>query len=622
MKLVFDIEANGLLDTVDTIWMITTINLGTNEQVTFCDYAVAKGARPLDDFKLFFDQATLLIGHNVIGYDFPLLRKLKGWKPKSTTKVIDTMLMSQVLDYDRFGGRHSLALWGEYLGKKKPEHDDWSQYSDEMLHRCEQDVQINVMVYKHLFGEYKNLVEKKPLLKDSIRIEHDVSEFCSLAREIGWKFDRAEAVRVLGLMKEELEAIRLKIEPKLRLAVKQVDKEPKQPKWIKSGNYDAHTARFFGVPPENGKNERIVEGPYSRIEFITPDLGSIDSVKEYLYSIGWEPDDWNWKKINGEFVKVSPKLTTSSLEKLGEDGLLLDQYYTSRSRHDILTGWIESLDSNDRLHGDCFTIATPTGRARHSNIVNVPGAKSVWGKEMRSLFITEPGWKIIGADSSGNQFRALCHYLKNEEYTNEVLNGDVHQKNADVLTAILREEKELGPLESLPRATAKPFIYAYLFGAGGEKVALILTGKRNAKLGNKIKAEFAKRVPGLKELNDKIQRIYHQTESMGKGYIPALDGRKVYSESAHKCLNYLLQSAEAITCKAAVSVIMKKLDEANIPWRPLIFYHDEVEFEVPEEFVDQAMAISKEAFRDAPKIFNVQIMDGEAKVGNTWYDVH
>jgi DNA polymerase I-like protein with 3'-5' exonuclease and polymerase domains len=287
---------------------------------------------------------------------------------------------------------------------------------------------------------------------------------------------------------------------------------------------------------------------------------------------------------------------------------------------------MENLDENNRLHGSCFTISTPTGRARHSGIVNVPGADSEWGADIRKLFIATPGYTIIGADSSGNQFRALCHYLKNDEYTNEVLNGDVHQKNADVLTAVMTEEQANFPKiikdPTMSRKLAKPFIYAYLFGAGGEKVSLILTGVRNAKLGNKIKAEFAKRIPGLASLIKRINAVYNKTENHGNPWIPALDGRKIPCESAHKSLNYLLQSCEAITCKAATALTYVRLQEENIPFNPLIFYHDEIEFEVPTEYAERAAEIAKKAFQDGPKLFGVEIMDGESKIGNNWYDVH
>jgi len=619
MNLLFDIEGDGLLPTLTTCWMIVARDLKTNEEYVFTDQN--------DEYKTikegleFLNSAESLVGHNIIGYDFLALRKLYNWIPKDSIKVFDTMLMSQVIDYDRFHGKHSLAVWGDYLGYPKIEHENWSQYSLEMLHRCKVDVQLNVKVYHVLVKELVSMSSKKPFIKQSLRNEHFTAQFCADAEFNGWLFDKDAAIKLLKRMEEEMSIAEATINPNLRLEVKPKDSEPKLPKWNKNGNYDANTSKYFEVTPDSGKLENPpVQGPYSRIEFVQPDSGNLDSVKIWLKKLGWVPDDWNWKKVGRDFIKVSEKLTTSSLEKLGDVGVLVDNYYTTRSRHSILKGWLESLDGNNRLHGSCFTISTPTGRARHSGIVNVPSADSAWGPDIRKLFVTKPGWKIIGADSSGNQFRALCHYLKNEEYTQAVISGkneegtDVHSVNARILSDILGEE--------VPRRTAKPFIYAYLFGGGGEKLSLIIKGKRDSKLGNKVKLDFAKRIPGLHELITKINEIYHKTEYNGKAWIPALDGRKIYCESSHKALNYLLQSFEAITCKAATAYTYLKLKEEGIPFNPLIFYHDEIEFEVPEKYSERAAEIAKEGFRDAAKDFGVLILDGEAKIGESWYDVH
>ncbi len=463
-KLVFDLESDGLLVTITKIWVLVTHDLDTAEVRRFSDFD--SNLEPLSKGLDYLYNAEMIIGHNIIGYDLLAFRKVLGWIPRPETKVVDTMLLSQVLDYNRFNGKHSLAVWGEYLGHPKPEHEDWSQYSDEMLHRCTEDVGINVKVYRHLMRELKVMSEKKPFIKTSIKNEHITAQFCADAEHLGWQFDKPKALELLSAMEAEMKEVQELVEPRLKIECKRLDKEPKKAKWIKNGNYDAHTAKYFGVPQESGKDEvgRVVEGDYSRIEWVQPDLGNIDSVKLYLHTIGWEPDDWNWKKQGDQFVKVSEKLTTSSLEKLGEVGMLIDKYYTTRSRHSILSGWVEGLDEQDKIHGSCFTIATPTGRARHSGIVNVPSADAAWGADIRKLFVASPGYTIIGADSSGNQFRALCHYLRNDEYTNEVLNGDVHQKNADVLSAIMAEEQKNFPKViknvTVSRKTAKPFIYA------------------------------------------------------------------------------------------------------------------------------------------------------------------
>jgi DNA polymerase I len=161
-----------------------------------------------------------------------------------------------------------------------------------------------------------------------------------------------------------------------------------------------------------------------------------------------------------------------------------------------------------------------------------------------------------------------------------------------------------------------------LFGAGDEKVSLTVTGKRDKKLGEKIKKEFAKKIPGFSELLTKIEETYKRTKIGGNAFIPGLDGTKVYIDSQHKALNYLLQKFESVTCKSSVAYCMKRLDEEGIPWEPLIFYHDEIEFEVPEQYSERAAEIAKEAFREAAKEFDVFILDGEAKIGNNWLEVH
>ena len=609
MKLVWDLEGDGLLPSLSNLWVLVARDIETNEEFIFTDYD--------DDYPDFNDAYELLanadaiIGHNIIGYDLPALKKIKGWDFEGKTSIVDTLIMSRVFNYKRFGGRHALAKFGEYFKVPKPEHEDWSQYSKEMLHRCREDVRINHLAYEMLVKEMRVLSEKKPVIKKSLRFEHDTAQFCQEAFERGWLFDKDKALTLLSEMEDEMSDIERKIEPMLSMKVKRLDKEHKELKFNKNGFYPKTIADYFEISPESALTDRMVSGDYNRITVLKPEMGSLEYVKEFLYEQGWEPLEYNYKKLpNGALVKVSPKLCTKSLEALGEVGRMVDSYYTTRSRHSILVGWLNELDSNNRLHGECFTIGTPTARARHSTIVNVPSPNARWGKEMRSLFITEPGRKIVGADSSGNQMRALCHYLANDEFTNEVINGDVHQRNADIL--------------GCARATAKPFLYAFLFGGGGGKLSLILKGERDPKYGNQMKKIFIENTPGLGSLNNRVQKALEQTSRRDSkmGYIPAIDGRKIYTESAHKALNYLLQSFEAVTCKAAIAYMQAKFKEEKLDVKPLVFYHDEVQLDVAEKDAERVAEIAAEAFREAPKVFGVNIMDGEAKIGGTWYDTH
>jgi hypothetical protein len=622
-RLLFDIETDGLLVTVSKAWIVGFKDKDTGE--------IKKWLNGDEGWRVYFDQARLLIGHNIIGYDLPALKKIFGWVPNPQCNIHDTLLMSQAQNYRRFlSGRHSLEEWGIFFGDHKGEYDDWSQYTPEMAEYWEQDIKLTDKVYEFLLKEYRVIAGRNGHFKKSLQNEHAVAKFAARASEIGWKFDRRAGEQLLIEMELAMVATEAIIVPKLKIKTVATDKvkgvvHPKKPKWLKNGNYDAHTCRFFEIDPETGSDEdfRLVEGPYSRIEFVNPTMKNLEDVKEFLYSIGWEPDDWNLKKDeNGTWVKVSPKLSESSLLALGKDGELLNDYTTTKSRHSILKGWLEALDDNDRLHGGCFTIATPTGRARHSGLVNVPGADAPWGKQIRSLFVADPGYKVIGADSSGNQFRALCHYLRNPDYTDLVLNGDVHQENANTLTAILRELSVYDDTQTVSRKTAKPFIYAFLFGAGGEKLSLIVLGRRSKTIGNKLKNEFIKRVPGLKDLVERVTARYYASEKKGKPWIPGIDGRRIYCDSPHKALNYLLQDFEAISCKAAVAYMMDKLEAEEIPWIPLIWYHDEMEIAVPEEYAARAREICVEGHRNGGKDFGMMILDGAGKIGDSWYDVH
>jgi len=391
--------------------------------------------------------------------------------------------------------------------------------------------------------------------------------------------------------------------------------------------YDMHTANWFGINEFSGQDEdRLVEGPYSRIVIKDLDIDSIDDVKIFLYRNGWVPTEYNSKRVEnpdrpGRFMKIqtSGKITEDSLECMHGDGKLYCEFLTTKSRHSILKTWLAEVDANGNLHGDCMTIGTPSMRMRHKIIVNVPAADSVWGPEMRKLFIAKPGWKLIGADSAGNQARGLAHYLKSEEFTHQLLNGDIHQYNADVLTKVLLE---MGIDFTVIRGKAKRILYAFLFGASGGKLWSYVFDVINETKGNKLKSGFTKAVPGFKALLEKLERVYGKTKQYGDGYIPGIAGNRIYCDSFHKLLVYLLQAAEKATCSAALMLTAEGLEAENIPYQPCIFMHDEIDFIVPEEYAERAAIIAKEAFKEGPKLFGVEIMDGEAKIGDNWYEVH
>jgi DNA polymerase-1 len=621
-RLVVDTETDGLLQACTRCWLVNVKNIDTG----VCNAYLEGDLGWKDEL----DNADIVIGHNIEGYDLPVLWKLFKYKPPKSVSIHDTLLLSLVTNYKRFGENgHSLAVWGTFLGYPKGDFNDFTRYSPEMQEYCDRDVLICEKIYKIVISELKALISQNSNTRTYIKAEHAVARWCAMAELNGWPFDKPAAEALLARIGAVMDETRQKLMPLLGYKTVAVDKKngevlPKKPKWTKIGAYAAHTANWFDIDPFTGQDEnRLVEGDYSRVTFEPLEVDSIADMKIFLFRNNWVPTDYNYKvnEITGKKERTSPKITEDSLECMHGNGKIYCDFLTNKSRYSILKGWIEACKDNGRLHGECFTIGTPSMRARHSLIVNVPAADSVWGPEMRKLFTCSPGWKLIGCDSTGNQARGLAHYLKSPEFVHTLLNGDIHQRNADIATEVLATV--LGMTHTVTRARAKRILYAFLFGASGGKLWSYIFDVINEELGKKFKSGFIKAIPGFKPLLEKLENIYGKTRQYGSGgYIIGLGGNRIYCDSFHKLLVYLLQAAEKATCAVALMLTAERLEEAGIPYEPCIFMHDEIDFQVPEEFAEQAKEIGQNAFMEGPKLLGVQIMAGEGKIGNNWYEVH
>jgi DNA polymerase-1 len=617
---VFDIEANGYLEEADRIWIVVAHNLDTHELRYWLEGDLG--------WQEVFNSATKIVGHFITGYDIPLLEKLTGWVPPKSLVIHDTLIMSRILDYKRFGeDGHSLEVWGRHLNHPKFELEDFSQYTEETKIRCISDVELNVMIYRQLSSEFNRLHAKNPHIATYMKAEHYAARWNAEAKKHGWPFDRRAAWTLYETLAAEMEDAYRTLETKLGMKAVAVDKkngyvEPKRPKWIKMGCYDAFTSNWFGVDPFSGfeGEERPIEGEYCRVVFEPLSLNSVSDVKIFLFRHGWSPTTWNFKTNEfGKKVKTSPKITEDSLEFLGGDGAIYTRFATTRSRYNILKTWLHNVDEDGNLHGDAELIGTPSMRSRHSIIVNVPSVDSLWGPEMRKLFIAKPGWKLIGCDSSGNQARGLAYYLGDEDYIHTLLTGDIHNYNKNKLNEVL---EDMGYEPVVTRPQAKRILYAFLFGASGGKLWSYIFGFADEENGKRLKNGFIKAVPGFKDLIEKLAKIFSETKKYGLGYIPSLAGNKLYVDSYHKLLVYLLQAFEKITCSTALMLIMQRLEEENIPYIPCIYYHDEADFMVPDEWEPRAKEIGQQAFADGPKLYGVSFMDGGAKSGDNWCEVH
>jgi DNA polymerase-1 len=517
-------------------------------------------------------------------------------------------------EYKKLAEEKENLLKGDYTG-------GFEEFNNDMFVYMKQDVRLGTKVYKYLIKELQVYIKKhncKSILR-ALRSEMELDRIMTEQCENGWQFDKIAAETLVSDIDKKMEKISNYINPLLPTKVNVVDPdtqkehEPitgkryaikKSPTYTKAGKLSSHIVKWFGVDVGSNIDDSKILGDYCRLDYTVGDIGNTDTVKSYLGTIGWKPDEWNWKKVNGQFVKVSAKLTDNSLEPLGDAGKALMEYYTLRSRQSILKGWFDYVDKNSRLHGDVFNVGTPTFRQTHRIIANLPSGKATLGKEIRSLFTTSKGYKLVSADSAACQLRLLAHYMNDPDFTKQLLEGDVHQMNADII--------------GCTRGEAKRFIFAYLYGAGAQK----LSGYINKSVSETKKsvAKYKKALPKLVKLVNKCNAAIEE-----RGYIIGLDNRpiKLARDQKHKALNYLIQGAEAVVMKYTVQMIDERLRKSNINFKHLLFYHDEHTVEVKEEQAEQAKEIIIDCFAEAPKAVGINIMTcGDCKVGDDYYEVH
>tara|TARA_B100000795_G_scaffold171456_1_gene129236 strand:+ start:1327 stop:3180 length:1854 start_codon:yes stop_codon:yes gene_type:complete len=614
-KLIWDLETNGLIPEVNKIWCLVMQDITTKDIFSYSDYddnlpSLEEGLQKLSE-------ADLIAGHNIIGYDLPVLKRLLGWEPRPSQTVWDTLLMSQLCMFQRTH-RHGLAGWGEFFKYPKGDYNDWTNYNQEMLTYCIQDVTLNTKVYERLSREASIQIKARPQFKQALNLEHDFAIVNAEITAKGWLFNMPKAKELKENLTWKLHAIEDELEPQLGSVCmlkgsKEVDKIVK-----KNGDYYKLITDWYDLDVNTKASDSFITGPFSRIEFSEVRLGQLAEVKKYLSDIGWKPDDWTFKKVAGKWIKMSPKLTDSSLEPLGIVGSMISDYYMLRQRLSMVDNWIEMVAKwgDGRLHGDMFTIGTPSFRCRHRGIVNIPGVHSQYGKDLRALLTCERGHRLVGADSAGNQFRGLAHYMGDDDFTASVVVGkesdgtDAHSRNAAIL--------------GISRTKAKSFIYAYLFGAGVAKLGEVITGLKSPKAGKEADAKFKAAFPKLKDLKDSLISEYnHNKMKTGIGFIIGADGRRVVVSSEHQLLNYLLQTLEGITCKSALVYQYKKIKELGIEGTyPILFYHDETAWVTPTKHSKTVLDISVAGFREGPKSVGVTCMDGDGKIGINYAEIH
>jgi DNA polymerase-1 len=558
-KVVFDIETTL---TADKVWCIVCKHGDTFYQFK---------ENNLHRFEEFIKQTEEVIGHNIIGFDIPVLNKFFGYDLFKNCKITDTLVLSRLLNPVIDGG-HSLKNWGTKLGHSKIEFEQFDFFSEEMLKYCRNDVDLTQRLYNFLIKRVKDFGY-------SIELEHEVAKIIQRQHERGFKIDVVGAYELQAKFQEHMNDLQNKVRatfPPLRIE------------------------EVF-IPKSNNKARGYVKGvPFTKVKYKEFNLGSRQQIGERLMKLGWKPK----KKTDKGHVIVDEKVL-SEIKDIPE-AKLINEYLMLQKRIAQVSSWVEAIKEDGRVHGKVITNGTITGRMSHQapNMAQIPAVYSPYGKECRGLWIVEKGFKLVGVDAKGLELRMLAHYMNDKEYTNEVINGDIHTAN-----------KIAAGLET--RDAAKTFIYAFIYGAGNKKIGSIIGGSERD--GERVKEKFLRATPSLRSLREKVDGVSKSNRRWLKG----LDGRKIIIRHPHAALNSLLQGAGATVMKVALTKLDEYVINKRIKAYPVVNVHDEFQYEVEQERADEFGRLAVQSIIDAGKKLNLRCeLDGEYKIGNNWSETH
>jgi DNA polymerase I-like protein with 3'-5' exonuclease and polymerase domains len=554
-------------------------DIDTDEIHTFVgDMEVKQGLKLLE-------QADELVGHNIVDYDLAILKKLFKWEPSKDVVLSDTLIMAKlafqdIRNYDfrqkpvglepGMYGSHTLKAWGQRIGEHKGDFDggDWQTYSPEMLEYCIQDNKTTVQLFKFLLSQNispKALLLETQMQQTAVRMEHN-----------GFTFDEkagAEMYADLAAQREEIRKSLVTVFPTRTIK---------------------RTSEKTGKPL---KDQVIEFNPSSR-----------DHIAYWFKkNYDWKPTEFTPSgkaEINEEIL--------NSLEY--PEAKKLAVYFMLEKRIGMLGegnhAWLRMI-RNGRIHGRMNVNGAATGRATHSypNMAQIPSVRKPYGKEIRQLFTVPAGYKLVGTDLSGIELRCLAHYLAaydKGEYANEIMHGDVHTRTMEAAGLPSRDK-------------AKTFTYALLYGAGDAKMGAIVGG--GTKEGKAMKAKFFTSLPAFGTLSEKVKKAAE------RGFILALDGRRLPVRSGHGAINSLLQGAAAVIAKQWVVTTERNCEKAGLVngkdfWISA-FVHDEQQITVKEEHAELVSKISVDSALEAGEYLGVRIPVGaESKIGYNWYDTH
>jgi DNA polymerase-1 len=653
MKVVVsDIETNGLNDS-DKLWICGGKDITTGEISRFDNCHEDDVARR--EAIKWYESADMIVGHNFVQFDAPMINKLLQPRLIDPKKIVDTLLISRLVNYDietPKGAKfpHSLQAWGIRLNKHKGDFHEFDKFSIEMVDYWYQDIEVTESLFSHF-----NDIIWSPDWRKSLRTEHDVQIELVRTQHYGFFFDKPKAEFLLNSVKTKMNTLEEQF---------QVDFPPK----LTEVNRIKYRLKKDGGEMATVRRAKekyamtTVEGDdlvcFDWIEF---NPGSAKDRIDVLWDAGWKPVDktktainFSRKRIGDPYGKSVAAMDEDFYNQKKKDldrygftvseanlGTLpetaptgakaLAQWLTLEGRRSSLVEWLGQCGDDLRIHGRINNIGAWTGRCAHKdpNTANISSpfhgepksavdeVKKQFDVHLRACWTVPSGSWLVGTDADGIQLRVLADYLwrhfEADQYAQAIMTGrkedetDIHNLN----------KRALG-VPDATRDMAKTFIYAWLLGAGMAKTAQIL--KINLNYANIARVRFEKSIDGLYNL--KNQLVPYIAE---QGYFTGYDGRKVPVPNAHKTLAGILQNGEACLMKHSLLKWHDKARQEGINFKMVGFIHDEYQVEVigTEEEAKRLGQIQADCMLETGQELGFKIpTPGSYDIGKNWAETH
>jgi len=620
-RLVWDLETNGLLRQTTKIHCGTIYDLDTDKTYMFSDDENMVGRDGgIGALVRYLSEADTIIGHNIIKFDNMVIQKLYNINLTKTVNCIDTLICSKLMypdmmkeDARRFAmppklkGKHSLAAWGYRTKTMKDDYNGtWDTLNQEMFDYCRQDGVATAAIYRRF-------LEKGLPPQEAIDLEQGFAHIIARQEAYGVLFDVKEAQKLHVELEEAKEtAFKKLMEAFPPLPIWTPVKELKNP--LKK---DGTPSVAYQKQLDKGcryHEDTLEWGCYVTTEFKPTSGKHVVYWIEELYG----KQKWSMTKPTKSNPDGQPKTGADEIVAMFEDKPwaqpLLHYLEVNKLLSQLATGkqaWLNLVESDNRIYGSVDTLGAVTRRCTHSrpNMAQVPSVTAYKGAECRKLFKAKEGYKIVGCDASGLELRVLAHFMAKYDggtYGKTILEGDIHTAN----------QKAAG----LPtRNNAKTFIYGFLYGAGAAKLGEIVGG--GFKEGDKLKKRFLRKLPAIAKLGEAVVKAVK-----ANGTLKAIDGNPYLIRSEHSALNVLLQGAGALVMKYWLIEYDRALQakyKPGLDYEFVLNIHDEAQVECKEEIAEDVGKIAEEAFLTITQQIGFRIrLEGEAKIGSSWYECH